>query len=334
VEKDSGDAPISAFFACCNRGKQSAIIDIKTPAGQSQIRELVKTSDIFVENFKVGNLGRYGLDYESLCAINPALIYCSITGYGQSGPMSSFPGYDLLFQGVSGAMSTCGLPDGVPGGGPMRTIVPYTDLMSGMFACNSILAAIMHRKLTGEGQYIDVALLDVAIASNAYVGGAYLATGKSQGRVGNSGVAASPSGVYPCSDGWVIIQCNDLHWRLLCERLGKAEWLSDPRITTMHGRIAHAEAIDTLLTEATRAMPKADVVALVATAGVPCVPVNTIAEAFAEPQVQHREMVTEMELSDGRTMTGVRHPVKFSKLQFNKSAPPLLGANDRRADHG
>jgi crotonobetainyl-CoA:carnitine CoA-transferase CaiB-like acyl-CoA transferase len=317
--------PISAFFACCNRGKSSLIVDIHTPEGQAQIRELVAGADIFVENFKVGNLAKYGLDYATLSAINPALIYCSITGYGQTGPMASYPGYDLLFQGMSGAMSTCGLPDDEPGGGPMRTIVPHTDLMSGMYACNAILAAVMHRQQTGEGQYIDVALLDVAIAANAYVGSAFLASGKSQRRVGNSGVAASPSGVYRCRDGWVIVQCNDGHWRIFCEKLGKPEWLEDPRFATLHSRIEHASAIDELILGVTAGLAKADLVALIAPAGVPCVPVNEIGEAFAEPQVIHRQMVSQMTLEDGRSIPVVRNPVRFSTLELKQSAPPLFG---------
>lgn len=317
---------MSAFFACCNRGKSSRVVDIRSREGQQQVRDLAASSDIFVENFKVGNLRKYGLDYDSLTAINPRLIYCSITGYGQTGPMATYPGYDLLFQGISGAMSTCGLPDGVPGGGPMRTIVPHTDVMSGMYACNAILAAIMHRQQTGEGQYIDVALLDVAIAVNAYVGSGYLASGKSQQRIGNSGVAASPSGVYRCSDGWVIVQCNDRHWSVFCDKLGKPDWLGDPRFATLHSRIAHAKIIDDLISEVTRGFAKADFVQLIAPAGVPCVPVNEIGEAFAEPQVIHREMVSEMPLADGSTVKVVRNPVRFSSLQLAQTPPPLLGS--------
>jgi crotonobetainyl-CoA:carnitine CoA-transferase CaiB-like acyl-CoA transferase len=329
VDQTSSDTepkqPISAFFACCNRGKTSLIVDIRSTEGQQQIRDLVANADIFVENFKVGNLAKYGLDYDSLSAINPALIYCSITGYGQTGPMAAYPGYDLLFQGMSGAMSTCGLPDGQPGGGPMRTIVPNTDVMSGMYACNAILAAVMHRQQTGEGQYIDVALLDVAIAANAYVGSGYLASGKSPQRIGNSGVAASPSGVYRCLDGWVIVQCNDGHWQIFCEKLGKRDWLDDPRFASLHSRIQHAAAIDALIVDVTAGYAKADFVALIAPAGVPCVPVNEIGEAFAEPQVIHREMVSEMTLEDGHSIPLVRNPVRFSTMQLRQSAPPLFG---------
>ncbi len=316
--------PVSAFFACCNRGKTSLTVDIRSPEGQQEIRDLAVKSDIFVENFKVGNLAKYGLDYASLSALNPALIYCSITGYGQTGPMAAYPGYDLLFQGMSGAMSTCGLPDSQPGGGPMRTIVPHTDLMSGMYACNAILAAVMHRQQTGEGQYIDVALLDVAIAANAYVGSGYLASDKSPQRIGNSGVAASPSGVYRCKDGWVIVQCNDGHWPIFCEKLGRRDWLDDPRFAALHSRIQHAAVIDDLIAEVTKDFAKADFVALIAPAGVPCVPVNTIGEAFAEPQVIHREMVGEMTLEDGRSISLVRNPVRFSTMPLRQAGPPLF----------
>lgn len=318
--------PMSAFFACANRGKHSLIIDIKTEEGQREIHELIKSCDVIVENFKVGNLKKYNLDYASIQAINPDIIYCSITGYGQTGPMASHPGYDLLFQGISGAMSTCGLPDSVPGGGPMRTIVPHTDLMTGMYACNSILAAIMHRQQTGEGQYLDVALLDVAIAANSYVGGGYLASGQSFGRIGNSGVAASPSGVYPCKDGWVIVQCNDRHWPLLCDCLEQDDWKNDPRFSNLLDRLKNAGEIDKLITDITRQYLKKDFAQKVADVGIPCVPVNSIGEAFAEPQVIHRGLVVDTELADGRTVPIVRNPVIFSKMKLRSDPPPSYGS--------
>lgn len=316
----------SAFFVACNRGKKSVVLDISTEAGQAKIRELVATCDVVIENFKVSNLKRYGLDYASLSKINPKIIYCSITGYGQTGPLASQPGYDILFQGMSGAMSTCGLPDSAPGGGPLRTIVPYTDIMTGLYACNGILAAILHRNATGEGQYIDLALLDVAIAANSYIGSGYLASGKSQARIGNSGVAASPSGVYPTADGFVIIQCNHRHWPLFCDAMKRDDWANDPRFDTLANRISNAAALDKLIIEVARSFTKHDLVELVAGAGIPCVPVNSIAEAFAEPQVVHRGVVVDIPTSDGGTVPIVRNPLRFSRTELTYGPPPEYGA--------
>lgn len=322
------DPGMSCFFVSCNRGKKSVTLDISTAAGQEAIRELVRSCDVLVENFKVGNLARFGLDYASLSAINPKLIYCSITGFGQSGPLAAYPGYDILFQGISGAMSTCGLPDSVPGGGPMRTLLPYTDLLTGMYAATGILASLLHRNASGEGQYIDLALLDVGVAATAYIGSGFLATGHSQERVGNSGVAAAPSGVYPCADGNVIIQCNHRHWGLLCDAFEKPEWKADPRFESIGSRLAHAPVLDELIKEFTRTLLKDDVVALVGRAGVPCAPVNTIAQAFAEPQVIHRELVTEIPLPDGGSVKAVRSPLRFSKTPTIPKAPPRFGAHN------
>lgn len=324
---------MSGFFACCNRGKKSVVVDIRSAGGQASIRELAKNSDVVVENFKAGNLARYGLDYASLSASNPALVYCSITGYGQTGPLSAYPGYDLLFQGLSGAMSTCGLPDDQPGGGPMRTLVPHTDVLTGMYACTGILAALLHRRATGEGQYIDLALLDVAVAGNAYIAGNYLASGHPQGRVGNSGIAAAPSGVYPCSDGFVIIQSNARHWPVLCSVLQREAWLSDPRFATLADRLKNGAQLDALVAEITLRRPKAEWVSRIAGAGVPCAVVNTIAEAFDEPQVIHRQLVQELHLSDAGSIRVVANPLRFSKTPLQARPPPRLGADTEAILH-
>jgi crotonobetainyl-CoA:carnitine CoA-transferase CaiB-like acyl-CoA transferase len=320
---------LSCFFTACNRGKKSVVLDISTEGGQEAVRHLVQSCDVLVENFKVGNLARFGLDYASLSRINPRLIYCSITGFGQSGPLAANPGYDILFQGISGAMSTCGLPDSVPGGGPMRTLLPYTDLLTGMYATTGILAALLHRNATGEGQYIDLALLDVGMAATAYLGSGFLANGRSQERVGNSGVAAAPSGLYPCLDGSVIIQCNQRHWSLLCDAFDKSDWKADPRFASISSRLSHAKVLDEMIKEVTRARRKSEVVALVGGAGVPCAPVNTIGEAFAEPQVIHRELVAEVPLPDGGSVKVVRNPLRFSRTPTVEGAPPEYGAHSQ-----
>lgn len=327
--QDAGAQRVSGFFASCNRGKKSVELDISTAQGQEAIRELVKSCDVMVENFKAGGLSRYGLDYQTLSALNPRLVYCSITGFGQTGPLSSYPGYDIVFQGLSGAMSTCGLPDSVPGGGPVRTLVPYTDVMTGMYACTGIIAALRHRDQTGEGQYIDLALLDVAMAANAYIAGNYLASGKAQQRVGNSGIASAPSGVYGCQDGYIIIQANAQHWPLLCAALGQESWLTDPRFEKLEVRLRNAHLIDGLLEAITRTWKKKELIALLGTAGVPSAPVNTVAEAFAEPQVLHREIVENVTMPDGSQIPMVRNPLRFSKTPLVMRAPPYLGAHTK-----
>lgn len=328
---DASDKDLSAFFVSCNRGKKSVVLDIKTPEGQEAVRALVKTCDVFVENFKVGNLAKYGLDYASLAAIHPRLVYCSITGYGQTGPMAAHPGYDILFQGISGAMSTCGLPDDAPGGGPMRTLVANTDILTGMYACTAILAALMHARATGEGQHIDVALLDVAVAANAHIASAFLLTGRSQGRIGNSGISASPSGVYRCQDGDIIIQSSDRQWPRLCEALGKPEWKLDPRFDTLAKRLHNAAALDKLLDVVAAQWRKADLVACVSGAGVPCAPVNTIGEAFDDPQIRHRALVQHVAVAGTPDIPVVRNPIRFSRTPLRTLPPPRLGEHTEQA---
>lgn len=316
----------SAFYVCANRGKKSVVLDISSPQGQQILQQLVKSCDVLVENFKVGNLARYGLDYASLSAINPQLIYCSVTGYGQTGPCAAQPGYDVLFQGMAGLMSTCGLPDAEPGGGPMRTMVPNTDLLTGMYACTGILAALMHRNATGEGQYIDIALLDTAIVANAYLGTAYLASGKSPARLGNSaGLVVVPSGVFNCFDGSVIIQSNPRKWPALCAALGHPEWVDDARFATLPDRLKNAKTLNTLLEAVTQTLHKADVVALLSVAGVPCSPVNNLQEALAEPQVVHRGLRQEIEVPGGGRMPVLKNPLRFSTIRLKTEAPPRLG---------
>ncbi len=322
---DGSRQDLSAFFVACNRGKKSVVVDIRQPEGQDALRRLVARSDVFVENFKVGNLARYGLDYESLRAVNPRLVYCSITGYGQSGPMAGYPGYDILFQGMSGAMSTCGLPDGEPGGGPMRTLVAYTDILTGMYACTAILGALHHVKATGEGQHIDVALLDVAVAANAHIAANYLLTGVSQQRIGNAGIAAAPSGVYRCKDGDVIIQSSSRQWKRLCTVLDKPHWVDDPRFDSVVARLQNIPALDALIREAVRDWHRADLVEALGRAAVPCSPVNTIGEALDEPQVRHREMVQSVSVDQHAGMRVLRNPIRYSKTPLHTAPPPRLG---------
>lgn len=321
----TADSDISTFFVACNRGKKSVVVDIKTHEGQEAIRAMAKDSDVFVENFKVGNLAAYGLDYAALSKINPRLIYCSITGYGQSGPMASFPGYDILFQGMSGAMSTCGLPDGEPGGGPMRTLVAYTDVMTGMYATTAILGALLHARKTGEGQYIDIALLDVAVAANAHIASTFLLAGKSQPRVGNSGIAASPSGVYRCVDGNIIIQSSVRQWPLLCDALGKSEWKRDSRFESLSQRLQNGKALDALIQQVTQGWHREELIKCIAGAGVPCAAVNTIGEAFSEPQVVARQLVESVHVEGIPDLAVVRSPIRLSRTPLSTLPPPRLG---------
>lgn len=307
-----------------NRGKRSLAIDFTRPEGRKLLLGLVERCDVLAENFKVGDLKRYGLDYESVRKVNPSIVYCSITGYGQDGPMASQPGYDPVFQAISGIMSTCGLPDGMPGSGPMRSMLPLVDVMTGMVSTSAILGALLHRKGTGEGQHLDIALLDVALAATVHLGQTYLSTGKLPQRAGNGSLLFAPSNCYPCVEGHILIQIgNDFQWTRLCKCLGKEDWLEDPRFVTNASRMTLSRELDLLLSEITRTWDKQTLSELLGKSGVPCGPVNNLAQAFEHPQVKHRELKMELEHPVYGKLAQIRSPLRFSETPAQYRIPPL-----------
>lgn len=315
-------------YVCVNRGKQSLTIDFTQPAGRQLLLDLVARCDVLVENFKAGDLHRYGLDYASVSAVNPSIVYCSITGYGQDGPMASQPGYDPVFQAISGLMSTCGLPDGVPGGGPMRAMVPIVDVMTGMVSTTAVLAALLHRKNTGEGQHLDIALLDVAMAASVHLGQTHLTTGKLPQRAGNGSLLFAPANCFPCKEGHIFIQIgNDMQWTRLCNSLRKDDWQQDPRYATNAQRMEHKQELDARLSDITRGWDKQALAELLGAAGVPCGPVNNLAQAFAHPQVQHRGIRVPLEHPIYGRLDVIRSPLRFSRTPVEHRIPPALGAD-------
>ncbi len=293
---DGGQASDSTYFACCNRGKKSITVDLSKAQGQAIVRRLSQQCDVLVENYKVGDLQRYGLDYASLRAVNSRLVYCSITGYGQSGPYSARAGYDPIAQAMGGLMSVTGERDGVPGGGPQRVGVAVTDMMTAIYAVGGILAALLHRSHSGEGQYIDLALLDVQVAAMINIAQAYLSAGIVACRNGNAHPSVVPSQVFDCADGQLMLAAgNDGQFAKLCEVAGRPELARDPRFATNEGRVRNRELVIATLEKVMRGRPVAYWTEKLAAAGVPCGPINDISAVFADAQVRHRGMRVEMQ---------------------------------------
>ncbi|WP_324753024.1 CaiB/BaiF CoA-transferase family protein [Roseovarius sp. Pro17] len=310
----------AAYFHGCNRGKTSVTADFRTPEGQAKVRDMVAEADIVIENFKVGGLAKYGLDYASLAKVNPALIYCSITGFGQDGPYAHRAGYDYIIQGMSGLMSITGAPEGQP----QRVGVAITDIFTGVYATTAILAALHQRTATGKGQQIDMALLDVAVAVTANQSMNYLSTGEAPGRIGNFHPNLAPYQVFDCSDGYIIIAVgNDAQYRRLCGVLGLSELAEAPEYTSNEGRVARRDQLSALLTERTATFSKEALLSACEGAGVPAGPINTLDEVYADPQVVARGMQI---APDG--VPGVRTPIRFSDAALSLSNPsPKLGEN-------
>lgn len=315
VERD-GDRS-AAYFHGCNRGKRSIVVDFTTAEGQATVRALTAEADILIENFKVGGLKKYGLDFDSLAAINPRLIYCSITGFGQDGPYAHRAGYDYIIQGMSGIMSVTGEPDGQP----MKVGIAVADIFTGMYAATAVLAAVHHRASTGKGQHIDLGLLDVATAITANQAMNYLTTGTPPGRLGNAHPNLVPYQVFDCSDGYIIVNCgNDGQYRRLCDVLGMPELKDAPEFASNADRIANREEMARLLTEKTVQMSKDDLLAACEAHGIPAGPINDMAEVFADPQVVHRGLQAKL---DG--IPTVRPPFRFSgaEVALGRPSPKL-----------
>jgi len=317
----------AAYFLCTNRNKRSLTVDITQPAGQAIVRELAAQTDVVLENFKVGGLKAYGLDYASLSAINPKLVYCSITGFGQDGPYAARAGYDFLIQGMGGLMSVTGRADAEEGAGPQKVGVALTDILTGLYATVAIQAALAHREKTGQGQHIDLALLDVQVACLANQAMNYLVSGKAPRRMGNGHPNIVPYQDFPTADGDMILAIgNDGQFARFCEIAGHAEWAGDDRFSTNAARVKHRGELLPLLRQATVMKTTAAWIALLESAAVPCGPINDVAAVFADPQVLHRGLKVEMQHAAGGSAPQVGNPIRFSTTPIDyRLAPPLLG---------
>lgn len=317
------EAHEAAYYLSTNRGKRSIAIDIAHPEGQALIRELVPSCDVVLENFKVGGLKRYGLDYESLKQIKPDLIYCSITGFGQNGPYANRAGYDFLLQGMGGLMDITGRPDGEPGGGPMKVGVAVVDLFTGMYAATSILSALLGRNRTGKGTWIDVALMDVQVGVLANQGLNYLTSGKSPSRLGNSHPNIVPYQAFATEDGHIILAVgNDAQFQRFCEVAGVPLLASDDRFATNRSRVQNRELLIPQVERLLRAKPSNFWLEVLEKESVPCGPINSIEQVFADPQVQHRGMKLRMAHPEAGEMSLVSNPIRFNDKHLNADAPP------------
>ena len=317
----------AAYFMAANRGKRSITIDIANPEGQSLIRELATRADVLLENYKTGDLTRYGLGYEALSKLNPRLIYCSITGFGQTGPYAERPGFDFMVQGMGGFMSVTGERDDLPGGGPQRAGVPIVDIMTGMYATIAVTAAIAHREKSGSGQFIDMALLDTQVANLANQGMNYLATGEPPGRLGNSHPNIVPYQSFKTKDGDIILACgNDNLFTKFCAAADASHLPKDPKFATNAQRVSNRAAMDEVLIPIFKRRTTLEWVSILEKAGVPCGPINNLKEVFADEQVKARGLRVEVPHASAGKVPVVRSPMRFSgtPIEYNMG-PPLLG---------
>jgi crotonobetainyl-CoA:carnitine CoA-transferase CaiB-like acyl-CoA transferase len=326
-DAEGSDSREAAYFQSANRNKQSLTLDFTQPEGQRLVRELVAQCDVLLENFKVGGLAAYGLDYESLKAINPRLIYCSITGFGQNGPYARRAGYDFMIQGLGGLMSLTGRPEGEEGAGPMKVGVALTDILTGLYATVGVLAALNQREQSGVGQHIDVALLDVQVACLANQAMNYLATGVSPKRLGNAHPNIVPYQDFPSADGnFILAVGNDGQFRKFCEVAGIVNLANDPRFVTNKARVAHRAELIPLLRQVTVFKTTAQWIEQLERAGVPCGPINDLQQVFADPQVQARGLRLDLPNALGSSTPQVASPLRLSVTPVAyRSAPPLLG---------
>jgi len=328
VKDASGrDTKDSAYFTSANRGKKSITLNISVPEGRAIARELAGRSDVLLENYKYGDLARYGLGYDELKTLNPKLVYCSVTGFGQTGPYRERPGYDFMIQGMGGMMSVTGEPDGSPGGGPQRAGVPIADIITGMYASIAICAALANRERTGRGQHLDLALLDSQIALLAYQNTNYFSTGEPPKRIGNLHPNIVPYQPFRTRDGDVILACgNDNLFRKFCEVAGCSELIADPRFATNGKRVENRAELTRLLQEVFMKRKTSEWVDLLEAAGVPNGPINNIAQVFAEPQVKARGVRVDLANASGVKVPLVASPMRFSETPVEyRLAPPALG---------
>jgi len=324
-----GDDADAAYFLCANRNKKSVTIDFTRPEGQELVRRLVGECDVLVENFKVGGLKRYGLDYASLKAVNPGLIYCSITGFGQDGPYAARAGYDFLIQAMGGLMSITGRREGEPGAGPQKVGVALTDILTGLYGGVGILAALTHRDRTGEGQHIDLALLDVHVACLANQAMNFLVSGEAPAALGNAHPNIVPYQDFPTYDGHMVIAVgNDAQFRRLCVVLGRPTLADDDRYATNRARVDNRETLIPELFELTRSATTSEWVRRLETEGVPCGPINDLEGVFDDPQVKARGLRLDMPHTHAGTAPGVANPLRMSATPVEyRTAPPILSGD-------
>ena len=327
--KDESGQPTSesAFYCACNRGKRSITVDLNQPAGRELVAGIAAKSDVLIENFKAGTLERYGLGYSQLSRTHPQLIYCSITGFGQTGPCRARPGYDTIIQALGGLMSVTGQPDGTPGGSPVRVGIAVTDFMTGLYATVAIQAALAYRSKTGLGQQIDLALLDVQVSALSNVAMNYLVSGEVPTRRGNRLPSVYPSDAFRCEDGHLmIIVGNDDQFRRFCTAAGVELLLDDPRFATNELRVGNADILGTGISKALRARPVAHWMKVFEQANIPCSAINNIAQVFDDPQVQARQMLINLDHPLAGRMPNIASPMRFSRspVQYRR-APPTLG---------
>ncbi|MGH8845830.1 MAG: CaiB/BaiF CoA transferase family protein [Polaromonas sp.] len=312
----------SAFFMGVNRGKRSVTIDIADERGAAMVRELARDAQVFVENHKVGSLNRFGLDYESIRQINPSIVYCSVTGFGQDGPYAVRPAYDSILQALCGLMSTCGSPDGEP----TRSGIPITDIVAGLYATIAIQAALMHREHTGEGQYIDCAMIDTTVAINGHLALGFLMSGKSPRRQGNNNPIAAPSEVFPASDGHFILGVgNDSQYRAFTAVIEQPELALQERFASNASRIRHRKELRELIERVTLTRPVAHWVDRLAAANVPAGPINDMRQLFEDAQVQHRDLSLRVPHASGVSAPTLRSPLRMSGMAVEHRAAPALG---------
>lgn len=317
----------AAYYLSANRGKQSVTLDFSRPEGAALLRRMVEQADVLIENYKVGSLKKYGLDYEALSQLNPRLIYCSVTGFGQTGPYASRPGYDFAIQAVGGLMSITGERDGLPGAGPQKVGVAVVDLTTGMYACTAILAALANRERTGLGRYIDVALLDVQVAMLANAGMNYLVSETVPKRWGNAHANIVPYQAFQTGEGDIVVAVgNDGQFASFCRVLGRPEWSRDDRFASNPARVKHRELLVSMIGACLKDWRGPELAEALEAAGVPCGPINNLAQVFADPQVQARAMRVDVAHPSAGSVPQVRHPVRFSgDATAPMLAPPTLG---------
>jgi crotonobetainyl-CoA:carnitine CoA-transferase CaiB-like acyl-CoA transferase len=308
----------AGYFLAANRGKRSITVNLERPAGRDIVRRLAARADILLENYKVGTLARFGLGYEDLKAVNPRLVYCSVSGFGQDGPRREQVAYDFVIQAMGGLMSITGERDGAPGGGPQKVGVPIVDLMTGMYAAVAVLAALARREVSGKGEYIDVAMLDVQVALLANQAMNYLVSGKAPRRTGNAHPNIQPQRVFACKDGEVVLAIgNDAQFARFAAAIGRPALAADERFATNAARVKHQEAMVAAIGGVLAAMTREEIVAMLDGADVPCGPINTIPEVFADPQVRHRRM-----RRDIGAVPQVASPLRFAEAPLAYEKPP------------